>query len=120
MSIDIRDAMRRDLRAAMRERDARRVSTLRTLIAAIDNAEAVPLPENPLQTRTRAVSQHIAVTGHGPSEAERRLLSEADVSAIIRAEAEALQSAAADFRTHGALAAAEDCAAKAAIALSYV
>jgi uncharacterized protein len=115
----LRDTLRSDLRAAMRSRDTMRVSVLRTLIAAIDNAEAVALPEKSGAPRTRAVSIHVAVTGDGPSEVERRLLSKTELAAIIQAEVKALQSAAHDLRSRGAAAQADAHDAKAALVLSY-
>jgi uncharacterized protein YqeY len=114
---ELRDELRADLRTALKKRDPLRVSSLRNLIAAIDNAEAVALPED--GPRTRAVSFHIAVTGHGPSEVPRKSLSQTDIAAIVQAEVDALQAAAAEYRLRGATAPAQACEAKAAIVLRY-
>lgn len=49
----LRDALRRDLASAMKAREPDAVSALRTVIAAIDNAEAVPAPdESPTRSTT--------------------------------------------------------------------
>jgi hypothetical protein len=77
-----RDDLRRDLRAALKSRQHDRVSALRTLIAAIDNAEATqPDAESP-----RSVDGVIAHSspGVGSSEAPRRALAMSDVDAIVR------------------------------------
>jgi len=78
----LRDALRRDLTSAMKAREPDAVSALRTVIAAIDNAEAVPAPdENPATT-----SGHIAGAraGLGAAEAARRDLTGSQQQAILR------------------------------------
>jgi len=79
----MRDALRRDLVAAMRSRDAIAVSALRSAIAALDNAEAVAV-----DTTTATPSSRVAgaVVGLGATEAPRRELSPADVAAVLRRE----------------------------------
>lgn len=54
----MRVVLRADLGLAMRKREVRRINALRGLIAAIDNAEAVPLGDtgDDSEMRTRAVS----------------------------------------------------------------
>jgi len=77
----LRDALRRDLASAMKARDADAVSALRTVIAAIDNAEAVPVPdESPATT-----SGHVAGAraGLGAAEAARRDLTGSQQQAIL-------------------------------------
>jgi hypothetical protein len=78
----LRAALRRDLTEAMKapERDA--VSALRSAIAAIDNAEAVPAVE----TSPATTSGHIAGAraGVGAGEVARRELSEGQHRAILR------------------------------------
>lgn len=67
----------------MRARDKAAVSALRGTLAALDNAEAVRVEEAAL--RGQAVEQ--SPVGVGTTEAERRELSEHDVTDIVRAEA---------------------------------
>jgi uncharacterized protein len=78
----LRDALRRDLASAMKAREPDAVSALRTAIAAIDNAEAVPAPDE----STATTSGHIAGAraGLGAAEAARRNLSDGQQQAILR------------------------------------
>jgi uncharacterized protein YqeY len=78
----LRDALRRDLASAMKAREPDAVSALRTAIAAIDNAEAVPAPE----TDPATTSSHIAGAraGVGAAEAARRQLSAGRQRATLR------------------------------------
>ena len=78
----LRDALRRDLASAMKAREPDAVSALRTAIAAIDNAEAVPAPDE----RAATTSGHIAGAraGLGAAEAARRNLSDGPQQAILR------------------------------------
>jgi uncharacterized protein YqeY len=78
----LRDALRRGLTRAMKAREPDTVSALRTAIAAIDNAEAVPAPE----TGPAITSTHIAGAraGVGAAEAARRNLSPSQQQAILR------------------------------------
>ncbi|WP_280671786.1 MULTISPECIES: hypothetical protein [unclassified Kitasatospora] len=75
----------------MRARDKAAVSALRTTLAALDNAEAVPVDEAEL----RGMALEQSPVGVGTTEAARRELSERDVVAVVRAEAvERLEAAA--------------------------
>jgi len=78
----LRAALRRHLTSAMKARELDAVSALRTAIAAIDNAEAVPAPEQGSAT----TSGHIAGAraGVGAAEAARRDLSGSQQRAILR------------------------------------
>ena len=78
----LRDALRRDLASAMKAREPDAVSALRTAIAAIDNAEAVPA----LDESAATTSGHIAGArvGLGAAEAARRNLSAGQQQAILR------------------------------------
>jgi hypothetical protein len=78
----LRAVLRRDLVSAMKAREPDAVAALRTAIAAIDNAEAVPAPE----ARQAATSSHIAGAraGLGAAEAARRNLSDSEQRAILR------------------------------------
>ncbi|MEU5081012.1 MULTISPECIES: GatB/YqeY domain-containing protein [Streptomyces] len=67
----------------MRARDKAAVSALRATLAALDNAEAVPVGEDEL----RGVALEQSPVGAGTTEAARRELSERDVIEVVRAEA---------------------------------
>ena len=82
-------------------------AAIRSALAAIGNAEAVPSRPTPGQTagtaaaldateRTPVGSEHIAgaAAGLGAAEAERRHLTEADIAVIVRAEISDRRSAA--------------------------
>ncbi|WP_307172818.1 hypothetical protein [Streptomyces sp. B3I7] len=75
----------------MRARDKAAVSALRATLAALDNAEAVPLDAT--DAHGPAIEQ--SPTGAGATEAPRRELGEHETVAIVRAEAaERLEAAA--------------------------
>lgn len=83
----MRSRMRRDLTAALKARDETVVAALKSALAAIDNAEAVnddrALPRD-------SGSEHIAgaTSGAGSSDVPRRILSEANMNAIVRGQLE--------------------------------
>jgi len=68
----LKGALRRDLTAAMKERDRDTASALRTALAAFDNAEAVTVPAN----GQVGAGAHVAgaSSGVGSTEAERRAI----------------------------------------------
>ncbi|GAB3673169.1 hypothetical protein GCM10027597_08610 [Saccharopolyspora tripterygii] len=74
--------MRRALTEAMRARDRNSVNALRTTLAAVDNAQAIPLDEVELSA---AVDGPVRA---GTTEVARRELDEETVAGIVRAEAE--------------------------------
>ena len=82
----MRQKLQTDLRVALKGRQALDVSVLRGLIAAIDNAGAVPL------TAKSEPPQH---------EVERRHLDSGEVQAILRREYETHQAAASEFARLG-------------------
>ncbi len=92
MTIDVRLRLADELRTAMRARDRTATSALRSVSAAIANAEAVAESETP----TRAAgSEYVAgAVGVGTTEAPRRELSLDDVAAIVIGEATRLESTA--------------------------
>lgn len=96
---DLRPRLRRQLKAAVRNRDRIAVSALRDGIAALDNAEAV----EPGQDVPAQVSEHVAggVVGLGAAEVERRILDPASQRSILRAEIEARLAAATTYEEHG-------------------
>ncbi|MFF7179398.1 hypothetical protein [Streptomyces sp. NPDC008121] len=67
----------------MRARDKAAVSALRSTLAALDNAEAVPLSED----RLRGTALEASPAGVGATEAVRRELTERAVLDVVRAEA---------------------------------
>jgi uncharacterized protein len=79
----IRKRLERVLREALQARDMVAVSAVRSALAALDNAQAVPAP-----SATGAGSPHVAGAVAGPraGEAERRRLSESEAGDIVRAE----------------------------------
>ena len=82
----LRERLQADLRSAMRARALAEVSVLRQLIAAIDNAGAVPPP-----TKTDPIQ----------CEVERRFLNRGDLQALLRREIDVRLHAADQFRTLG-------------------
>jgi uncharacterized protein YqeY len=79
----IEQRLRTALRAAMRDRDTVAVRVLRSTLAALDNATAVPGP-----AAAPAGDEHVAgsAVGLGAAEAARRELTEDEAVAIVRAE----------------------------------
>ena len=96
----MRETLRADLKAAMRERRAADMALIRSVIAAIDNAEAVALP-------AAAKPADSASFASGAAESERLVLSEPEVAAILLGEATSRREAAALMRENGVAAEAE-------------
>ena len=88
---DLKERLRADLKAAMRERKAADVGLLRSLIAAIDNAEAVST--EPFEERLRLREPVGEVT--------RRELDAAALEAILASEAQSRTAAADDYERNG-------------------
>lgn len=84
MTSPLRDSLRSRLLRARRERDVAAVSALRTAIAAVENAEAVPVPASGSAT-----------------EVERRELTGDDEQRIVAEEAADLRAAERDHRARG-------------------
>ena len=101
----LRAALRRGLTAALKARDSDALAALRTALAAIDNAEAVPAPA----TSASATSAHIAGArgGLGSSEAARRQLSASELHAILRSQIDEHSREAVRYEALGHAAAAE-------------
>ena len=80
----LRARLRGDLRAAMKAQRHEEMAALRSLIAAIDNAESVEDAVSP----TPDSSEHVAgaVLGLGAADATRRELSERDLQRVIESE----------------------------------
>ncbi len=82
----LRDRLRAALLTARKARDAQTVSTLRTALAALENAEAVP-------TAVSSGAIEDAPVGVGATEAQRRVLSDADELAVLDGEIASLDEA---------------------------
>jgi uncharacterized protein len=87
------------LRAAMKAKDTLAVSALRSVLAAIGNAEAVP----PQERASPGGSQHVAggAAGLGAAEAERRRLRRDETAGIVRDEISDRQAAARQYEAAG-------------------
>lgn len=86
MSRTLRERLEADLRVALRERDARRLSVLRTTVSALSNAEAVDPSSLP----------------PGVSEVSRRELGDDDIRGIVERERDELRITADRMRRVGA------------------
>jgi len=95
--------MRRALTAAMKARDRRAVTVLRSALAAIDNAEAVDTAKGPPGEGHPTGEGEIAgaALGVGAAEAARRTLTPAETEAIVRAEVDERQTAADAYERAG-------------------
>jgi len=86
----LRAALRHGLITALKARDTDAVAALRTTIAAIDNAQAVPASApTPTPTPTPTVaSAHVAGarSGAGSTEAARRQLGRSELRDILRGQ----------------------------------
>src|SRR5690606_27415747 len=87
---DLVARLRSSLRTAMLERDVEAVSSLRSTLAAIENAGAV-------ETDNRGVAIEKAPVGAGVTDVARRVLEPAEVEAIVAAEAAEYESAASHY-----------------------
>jgi uncharacterized protein YqeY len=85
----IRDALKSAVVQAMKRRDSEALAVYRTALAAIDNAEAVPIgPSNPVG------AIELSAVGVGRTEAQRRALTEQDMIDIVLREADERRAAA--------------------------
>lgn len=90
---DLRKRLRAALVSAMKARDAVATPALRSALAAIDNAEAVPAGSETL----RGLAIEEAPIGAGAAEAARRTLTGADIEAIVRADIDERLAAALEY-----------------------
>src|ERR1700751_3302805 len=108
----IRAGLELALRAAIKARDTVAVSALRSVLAAIANAEAVPQPGRSMTPTSVATapsangavaSQHIAggATGLGAAEADRKTLTGEETAALVRNEIAERQAAARQYEDAG-------------------
>lgn len=82
----MRAILRDDLKTALKDKDRVAIAALRSALAAIDNAEAVPLdqPAAPPVLENEHVAG--AAVGLGAAEVERRHLTDADLRDIVAHE----------------------------------
>jgi uncharacterized protein YqeY len=102
----VRSRLQTALRAAMKERDAAAMSALRSALAAIDNAAAVPASRHrPAAPSEAPPSENVpiagGVAGLGSAEVARRAVTEEEAAAIAAAEAADRRAAASDYRAAG-------------------
>ncbi|CAL9623412.1 hypothetical protein SUDANB2_05899 [Streptomyces sp. enrichment culture] len=114
MSLRLR--LRAALPEAIRSRDKAAVSALRGTLAALDNAEAVPLDED----SPRAGALEASPAGAGATEAARRELGEREVLDVVRAEADERLEAAARLTAPAHAARAERLRAEAQVLLRFL
>jgi uncharacterized protein YqeY len=102
---DVRERSQRALRAAMKARDTVAVAALRSVLAAIANAEAVPAAAPLSDGSSPAVTgdQYVAgsTAGLAATEAGRRELTGEEVAEIVRAEAAERRAAARQYHAAG-------------------
>lgn len=91
---DLIARLRSSLRTAMVARDMDAVSSLRSTLAAIENAGAV-------ETDSRGVAIEEAPVGAGVTDVPRRVLKPAEVVAIVTVEAAEYESAASRYEDLG-------------------
>ncbi|GAA5021697.1 hypothetical protein GCM10023258_11300 [Terrabacter aeriphilus] len=91
MDSPLRTALRSRLTTAMRARDREAVSVLRTAVAAIENAEAVPVGEAPVPATSGDGAG--AALGLGAGETRRRTLDDAAERSVVEAEVRSLVEA---------------------------
>ncbi|MFD2472531.1 polyprenol phosphomannose-dependent alpha 1,6 mannosyltransferase MptB [Amycolatopsis silviterrae] len=96
----MRANLRAGLKSALKNRDRVAASALRSALAAIDNAEAVPIEQ---RADSRVGDEHVAgaAVGLGAAETARRDLSEADVRGIVEREVAERASAADEYERLG-------------------
>jgi uncharacterized protein YqeY len=96
----MRASLRDDLTAALKARNRVAVTALRSVLAAIENAEAVTAAR-PLDTS--AGNEHVAgaATGLGAAEAERRHLADADLRSVVEEEMRERSAAAEGYEQIG-------------------
>jgi len=92
-AVKLKERLRGDLKIALKERQASTASVLRTLIAALDNAEAVTGDGIQDNTQPRAF-------GDPSGEVARLTLDGAAVDALLGHEIDTRLSAAADYEHH--------------------
>jgi uncharacterized protein YqeY len=116
MSDPLRQRLRGALPAAMKARDRAAVAALRATLAAIENAEAAEV--DPSVHKGLAIEQ--SPVGAGASEVPRRILTEEQVTHIVRAEIAERQAAARHYEELGQPDRAEQLRTEAGVLLAHV
>ncbi|WP_420121076.1 hypothetical protein [Nakamurella sp.] len=116
----IRARLRSGLTAAMKARDKEAVAALRTALAAIDDAEAVPVPAP--AAGPAATGEYVAGTGVGlgSTEAARRELTLDDLHAVVRGQIDERVAEAATYDGLGRADAADRLRREAALLETYL
>lgn len=110
----MKSRLRSDLLAAMRSGRKREVALLRELLAAIDNAEAPPLPA----ARPTAPVNHEFLSGS--AEVQGLILGAIEVRALLWNEVQKREQAAAEFERLGEMERAATLRAEALLAKRYI
>ncbi|TDD54745.1 GatB/YqeY domain-containing protein [Saccharopolyspora elongata] len=94
----MRTSLRDDLKTALKARNNVAVAALRSALAAIDNAEAVPAGRS-----LSSGNEHVAgaALGVGAAEAQRRRLTESDMRSIVANEVRERAAAAEEYEQAG-------------------
>jgi uncharacterized protein len=92
----MRERLRAALPRALKQRDVALVAALRTTLADLDNAEAVPSADD-----QRSLALEETPVGVGVQEVARRDLSEADVARLVRAAIDERRAAAEVYEQAG-------------------
>jgi len=85
----------------MKARNGVAVAALRSMLAAIDDAEAVDV--GVAESRPSVGGEHVAgsTAGLGTGEVARRALSETEMNALVQAQVDELSAAAREYETVG-------------------
>jgi uncharacterized protein YqeY len=113
----LRDQLRAALPAAIKARDRTAVAALRSTLAAIDNAEAVP-PDEGADGGSLAI-EHVPI-GAGATEVPRRELTAQEIELIVRDEVADREIAADGYGQAGQTAQAEKLLAEAEVLEKYL
>jgi hypothetical protein len=100
MTSPLRAELRNRLKVAMRDRDRQLAGGIRSALAALENAEAVPVDRD---GGTTAASEHVAggAVGVGSGEAPRRQLSDEEERGLVEREVAELRQSAATLAEAG-------------------
>lgn len=109
----VKARLRADIRAAMSAKQMSEARVLRTLLAALDNAEAHPVATG----HTPSVEQAF---GDKSVEVARKVLSSDDVEAVLKAEYDERVTAARELEQHGKVAEARALKAEVALVSRYL
>lgn len=115
----LRARLRTDLTAAMKARAGVEVSAIRSLLAALDDAQAAPTPAH--VPASSSAGEHVAgaAVGVGSTEVDRLELTEAEIALVVTGQIEERQAAAVTFDGVGQSDAAERLRAEAAVVGRY-